>query len=1267
MRQGTLSSRKLVLWCLGLTVLPAVGLIGFLLLAGNDFYQWAAAELLERVTDRKVEIKGPFSFEGGWTPTIVATDLSLANASWAKQKPILRVRRIELQIALKPLFSGIVQLPRLVATDVTLNLERGPDGAGNWEGIGLPARAPVSGNAYYPLLEFISLRNVGIKYQGEQNGRVLDIFLAHLDKDRPTTDSSFVIEGQGRINQRAFRIAGQFGSVADALTTTAPYPMALTFDGAGLAIELKGTAQNLPRAQGFDLNLSARANSVGEILKPWESDFALAGRAEVSARLTGDLVSLSVQDFSLDVIEPSGDRLQVQGSITELFAGSGLNMRVNGKLGSEALHLAHMLPEPVQFLSSGFTRLDILGQINGSLKTPAFENVHAQLTHDSGASLSLQGRLAMDLTAADPKITGLAATAITSLPDPGLLARALGTDLAGLGPVNATAELSLQNGWGTLDAFTAEAQGLGALRFTANGRIGQLNGRRFDLTPQLELSASAATSGPLISLLPQSSEHTRTSAPIPDDKLVLLIQRSLKSLGFHPGPADGIMGPHTRSAIETYQARLGLPEDGKATRELLKRLAQQAGVQTRSTVSGASPRAAGDGLPDLGPVTASARLSGQAGIYALEDLNFELGDKKRGTIAVLGTVGTLAVGRVRPVDDLRLQVTVELPSSNTFARHLPSGTPELRNIRGSFQAAGSADAMTVSQFRFEAMGPGGLVADATGDIAGLSLLPTLAAAKVDLRLGLKAKDSEGLAQLVGMRLPELGSVRARAELHNRADRLILTNIDGLIGSNSRPALRLTGEIGDLLALEQIALRGSFEIPLATLLAPNEGTDTPSLGELQGQFHASDADGSISLESLSAKAIGTDLYSLAAEGAFDDLKRRNEFKLKTVLKVPKPSLLGQRLGFKVGAMGPFSYTGEISGSLEQFGAEGTVRVGRTAFSGILSGHIAEARPVLSAKLTSPVFHFADFGLLPKSKPEQVDQSIKAEAPHLFSKEPLPFEALRGFDLDLDLTLNRLEGVELDIDQAEAQLQLKQGRLKIDPLRFSFVGGSVLARVQSDTHAAQPALGLRLEADNVLLGDLLAQLAVDVPLDGKLDMVLDLSATGPSPRALSSSLKGNWDMALSRGHVQTKLLDLSAVNMVDWMTSDTRLKGYSDLNCFILRLDFQQGIGTIKAALLDTSNVLAPGTGNIDLRAETIDIQVHPRAKKRRLIESTTPFTITGPLTSPSIQTDGFKARMVSEVLLAPLHLLGSVLWHFVHDQGSDPQNPCLAIQPGDAPN
>jgi uncharacterized protein involved in outer membrane biogenesis len=205
-------------------LLSAAGIIVFLANAGDDFYRWAANRLLEDAIDRKVEIDGSFSLDIGLEPTLVVTDHWIENAPWAERQEMVRVKHFEVQVALKPLFSGIVQVPRLVVEGLTLDLETGPDGAGNWEVA--KARSDQEDSARredlsLPLFEFISLKDVAITYRDRQSGRDTVVLLRSLQKDRLAADSSFAIEGEGHLNQSAFRIKGCFGSLEDALAATA--------------------------------------------------------------------------------------------------------------------------------------------------------------------------------------------------------------------------------------------------------------------------------------------------------------------------------------------------------------------------------------------------------------------------------------------------------------------------------------------------------------------------------------------------------------------------------------------------------------------------------------------------------------------------------------------------------------------------------------------------------------------------------------------------------------------------------------------------------------------------------------------------------------------------------------------------------------------------------------------------------------------------------------------------------------------------------------
>ena len=71
---------------------------------------------------------------------------------------------------------------------------------------------------------------------------------------------------------------------------------------------------------------------------------------------------------------------------------------------------------------------------------------------------------------------------------------------------------------------------------------------------------------------------------------VMSMQQALKDKGHDPGPIDGRMGPHTRSALKSYQQAEGLKATGRLDSDTRARL----GMATSSTVSpSASPSTTG--------------------------------------------------------------------------------------------------------------------------------------------------------------------------------------------------------------------------------------------------------------------------------------------------------------------------------------------------------------------------------------------------------------------------------------------------------------------------------------------------------------------------------------------------------------------------------------------------------------------------------------------------------------------------------------------------
>jgi uncharacterized protein involved in outer membrane biogenesis len=1153
------------------------GAIIFLTVADDDFYRGVMRDLVEGQIDRKIRADGSFSFEVGLQPTLIVTDLWIENAPWAERREMVRVDRAEIQIALTPLLSGILLVPRLVLEGVQIDLERGPQGQGNWqiaEAGGGRRPGPRSQGAFYPLFDFISLKDVTITYRESTGGWAPTIFLESLQKLKSDEDEGIPIDGRGRINDNDFEIAGRLGSLEAALAATAPFPLDLSLKMPGFAAALSGTAENLPRGRGFNLDLSVQSSSVGDLQVVWGLERTAEGRANATARLSGDLGSLALTELDLDVALRSGIRFHAEGSFADLIAGTGLDVRLTGDIGPQA-KLTQRLPA---FLRD-FETLDFGGRLTGSRDGPGLEDFRTSLTYASGARLGLNGGLSLDLSEDRARVTNLRASTSLSLPDPSLLEAALETDLPAFGALQADATFVWKEDQLLIEAAEAHVTAVAGLRLTATGVLGGLAATgevEFMPAPQVDLSAEMAETGPLVSLF-------------------------------------------------------------------------------------------GADLPELGPVRASARLSGAEDVYRFEDVRLMLGTRDAVWLEAEGAIGPIRPGGPVPLERVAAKAHFGWPSSAAFSQLLGGKTiPDLGAASGRFVLEGPPEALRVTDAHLETTRSDGLTGTAVGGIASLALFPEFAFKGLEFDIEARSETTETVAQLAGHELPELGAVRASARLSSQNGRFALTGIVASAGPQDQPLFQVAGEIDDAVSLTGTRLTGEFETQTARLLEFLEPAAAQALGRIAGSFVLSDADGSLGIEDLTIAVSGSDLLSLSMEGAFGDLAHRDTLGFQASLTVPDPAALGRAFGLEGLNLAPLDFEGRVAGSVQRFQADGDARVGNTPVSATITGSLAAKRPAFRARLHTPLIHLADFGLAPEAEASQAGAGQKspdkrAQGAQLFDEDPLPFEALYEMDLDFELVLDEIDGISFDANKAEVHLVLDDGLLTIDQLRFNLVGGYVEMSGVADVRQAEPELQLQIAIDELDLGDLLGQMETDVPVDGAFNLILDVKAAGHTPRALASSLTGDISIAVERGHIRSRLFAFTALDLSSWMFSKSTRKGYSKINCFIARFAIDEGVAKTQMLLLDTKNARTSGTGNINFRKETIKLHMDPQPKSKRIAKLTTPFSIEGPLASPTVQvsTTGAAVRTLSEIVLTPINTLGGLL-PFVSDSGKDKDNPCLVM-------
>ena len=128
-------------------------------------------------------------------------------------------------------------------------------------------------------------------------------------------------------------------------------------------------------------------------------------------------------------------------------------------------------------------------------------------------------------------------------------------------------------------------------------RSGALERARRAIEPYRSVIVANAWDG--VSLVRRSAPQQKP--PVRRSQLTMDIQKALSELGYQPGTADGIYGQKTKSAIQSFQRDIGVPQDGVANSQLLELVRKESSRRSSQRPSN-QPRAT-----DPGPTDAELR------------------------------------------------------------------------------------------------------------------------------------------------------------------------------------------------------------------------------------------------------------------------------------------------------------------------------------------------------------------------------------------------------------------------------------------------------------------------------------------------------------------------------------------------------------------------------------------------------------------------------------------------------------------------------------
>lgn len=291
-----------------------------LLLGSTDFdrYRDELARRVQVLTGREVTIAGALHLHLlTLTPGIRVEGVSLANAEWGSQPQMLRVGRLEAQVALLPLLRGELQVKRLVLRDADLLLETDVTGRRNWRFAPAAAPAPPadgSPSPSLPLVEEVVVDEARVTWRNGASGAVRTLAVDRLRGGAPALDAPLSVALQGALDGWRFTLQGEFGSLAD-LAADRGVPLHLVLGAGESRLALEGRVAHPLEAAGLDVKLRGEGPDLAGLAGLGGVRPPDAGPWQLAAALRGDL----------DRLELAGLDASLGGS--DLAGSAGLTLR----------------------------------------------------------------------------------------------------------------------------------------------------------------------------------------------------------------------------------------------------------------------------------------------------------------------------------------------------------------------------------------------------------------------------------------------------------------------------------------------------------------------------------------------------------------------------------------------------------------------------------------------------------------------------------------------------------------------------------------------------------------------------------------------------------------------------------------------------------------------------------------------------------------------------------------------------------------------------
>ncbi len=306
-------------------------------------------------TGRALDIGGDIELTLLPAPALVATDVRLANIDGAADADMIRLKSLEIRVALGPLLSGEIQVGKVKLVEPVVHLEILADGRKNWEFAGpnersetlVPGSAPGksadagdgAGLSLAVRLDSVEIENGVVVFRDSAAGTTERIDALNATVSATSLQGPFEFTGRFRARDIPLGLRFSVGEIVE--QRAVPITMTLTTDPGASRVALRGIVRSPMDSPSFEGRITAEGKSLAGLIQtavPGALPGFLGQAFDVDGEVTASGSDLAITELSVRLGET-----RATGALSAKF---GDEISADGQLAAGRIDLDSWLAMP---------------------------------------------------------------------------------------------------------------------------------------------------------------------------------------------------------------------------------------------------------------------------------------------------------------------------------------------------------------------------------------------------------------------------------------------------------------------------------------------------------------------------------------------------------------------------------------------------------------------------------------------------------------------------------------------------------------------------------------------------------------------------------------------------------------------------------------------------------------------------------------------------------------------------------------------------------